>query len=370
MSDQLFYNPTGEAFSGKQPMKTVDKLVFLDSMEDCYRFGGKDAIGPYYPARPLPAMYVDSDSELPIVMPAGSIVSIIPIKDAAAYLAAQAETGIRAGGAIYISMGIDDVALERNINLVYPKETAGLITLCNGGTQTTDSYADTDGENGILTASGAIAASGASYIREANIPMGVVNSRVYGDIRYRYLNYEVGQEPTSIALAGIFTIPFCIVYGGTEGNRATVEAAMRASVKARHQFYWGNVSDLSAAEALLAVDAPSKSDAYGKFTNWASGDQQKFGRVMGLRNRVPYDLDEIIDSYPGSGIKGMDTGGLSRRYYHFAKTILALTAVKGATYAASKSNLKATLYEPVATDTSGVSVLMGMVDMAFGKVHY
>lgn len=373
--DELYYQPNGQAFSGKQPMKSVDKLSYLNSIEDCYRYGGDRAIGPYYPARPLPGFEIDMDAEWPIVMPAGTIVSIIPIKDVNAYVSGDlAETGIDTDGAIYVTMGVDGTALQRSINLVYPKETAGLITVCNGGTATTDSYSDNDGTYGMLSISGEIVDSDDSYTRSANVPIGIVNSRVYADMRWRYLNYDVGQEPTSVALGGVLTIPYVAVYGGSANDRSTVITAIRAAVKAKHQYYWMNVADSDTADTNLAVDTRLKSDTHGKFTVYSSDSHdsnQEFGRVLELRNRVPYDLDELIDSFPGSGMKGMDTGGLSARYYNFAKTILALSAVKGSTYAANKDNIKSTLYEAVATETSAsVYVKMGQVDVAFGKVNY
>lgn len=365
----LYYNPTGEAFSGKQPMKQVEKLSYLNSIEDCYRYSSNQrVIGNYYPVHPLPAMDLDKDAEWPIAMPAGTIVSIIPLKDALAYVGADALTGIRDGGALYVSVGVDSVALEKNINVVYPKETAGFITVCNGGSGTIDSYTTDSGAWGMLTASGTIATDSDTYTRSANIPMGIVNSRVYSDMRMRYLNYEVGQDPQGIALGGVLTVPYVGLYGA--GDLAGVLAAIKVVVDPKHQYFHSNDATKGTVEGYLGVDARLKSDANGKFTNFVSGTSQEFGRVLGLRNRVPYDLDEIIDSFPGSGMQGMDTGGLSARYYDFAKKILALTSVKGTAYAAVKDNIKKTLYEPVVTDTANVSLLMGQVDIAFGKVHY
>jgi len=366
----LHYNPTGEAFSGKQPMKTVEKLSYLNSIEDCYRYSSNQrVIGTYYPVRPLPAMDLDKDAEWPIVMPAGTIVSIIPLKDAQGYTTDDAVTGIRIGGDIFVSMGVDGNALEKNINIVYPKETAGLITVANGsGSGESDPYTDASGEWGLLTASGEIATTGPTYTRAANVPIGIVNSRVYSDLRMRYLNYEVGQDPQGIALGGILTLPYVGIYGS--GVIATVLTAIKGAVDSKHQYVHGEDASDSTVAGYFALDARLKPDANGKFTNHSGDANLEFGRVLGFRNRVPYDLDEVIDSFPGSGMQGMDTGGLSARYYDFAKKILALPAVKGATYAAVKDNIKKTLYEPLLTDTANVSIIMGQVDVAFGKVSY
>ena len=74
------YNPVNGSFSNQLPMKTVDKLSYLFSIEDCYRYHGKGSIGTYYPVRIAPSMSIDMDAEWPIIMPAGTIVSILSLK--------------------------------------------------------------------------------------------------------------------------------------------------------------------------------------------------------------------------------------------------------------------------------------------------
>jgi len=86
-----------------------------------------------------------------------------------------------------------------------------------------------------------------------------------------------------------------------------------------------------------------------------------------LRNRIPYNLDEIIDSFPGSGMKGMDTGGMEARFYNFVKFILSTTGIKTAAYAAVKDNLKTAMITPVVTSgNAAISVLFGQIDVQFG----
>lgn len=368
MSTDLFYNPTGGNFSNKLPMKTVEKLSYLNSIEDLYRYNGKESIGVYYPVRILPSVAIDMDAEWPIVMPAGSIVSVVPLKDARAYTADDDSAGIRVDGDQYVSIGVDGVALEKNINYMYPKDIAGLIVPSNGGNDKDDSYKDEGGTYGILTMSGEVAAATSDvYTRVANKPIGIVNSQIFSDMRLRYLNYDArqGSNGNTIALGGVITIPYIGIYGA--GVRATVQTAVRTAVDAKHQYVWFNEANLPAVEAAAASASYLMSDLVGKFTKYDAVDEaQKFGKIIETRNRVPWALDEIIDSIPGSGMKGTDTGGLKARMYNFMTEILKQTAVKGSAYAANKDNVKKVLYEPLLTDTANVSIVIGQFDVAFG----
>ena len=360
-----FYDPQGASFTGKQPMKTVEKLTFLDSLEGFVRYNVEHNIGSYYPVRTLPSTSIDSDSETPVVMPAGTIVSAISIKDARAYSAADIDAGIRASGMQYVSVGVDNSKLEKSIDYMYDKEVSGLITIANGGTETTDAYKDECGEAGILTLSGEVAASGASYVRSANVPTGIVLSKIYGDIRERWLNYEPRQanQGHMVSRAGSLTIPYVGIYG--TGDRSAVLAAIKAKIDPVHIYAWFSAETENALNALLDEGKYLQPDSKGKFTAYAT-EGQRFGKILGFRNRVPQNIDELIDSFPGSGMKGTDTGGLRAREYHFIKNILSLTVVKGTTYAADKNNIRKVFYTPVVTDTSNVTIVLGRIDVAYG----
>ena len=371
MSTDLFYNPTGSNFTGALPMKKVEKLSYLDSIEDLYRYNGDVSVGVYYPVRVLPSVSIDLDAEWPVVMPAGTIVAVLPLKDARAYTADDTTTGILQSGQVYVSLSeITGSGLEKDINFLYPKEVAGLIVPANGGSAVNDAYTDDCGTYGILTMSGAAAASGVYFTRAANSPIGLVNHSVYADMRYRYLNYDArqGSSGKAISLDGVITIPYILIYGG--GALNTVQAAVRAAVDAKHQYAWFTGTSSTLALAKVKSGAFLMPDGYGKFTDFSGSDEtQRFAKILETRSRVPWNLDELIDSIPGSGMKGTDTGGLTARLYHFIQSILKKTAVKGTTYAASKSNVKKVMYEALTTDTASVTIVIGMMDVAFGSLR-
>jgi hypothetical protein len=363
-----FINPVGAGFTGKQPMKTVDKLSYLNSLEGFVRYSADHTIGTYYPVRTLPSLSIDDDSETPIVMCPGTIVSVIPIRDARAYTEADTNAGIRATGLQYVSMGVDGVALSKSIDYMYDKEVSGLIVPANGGSETNDSYTNDCGTYGILTLSGEVAAStSTAYVRAANTPMGIVLSNVYADIRERWLNYEPRQanQGHAVSRAGTLTIPYVGIYGS--GDRAAVLAQIRTALNDKHIYAWFSETSLANVNARIATNAYLQPDAYGKFTYSASADAQRFAKVLETRNRVPQNIDEIIDSFPGSGMKGTDTAGLRAREYDFVKKILSCSTVApSAGYANTKSNITQMFYTPLVTATSNVSIVIGRFDIAYG----
>lgn len=371
MINDHFYQPVNGDFSGKLPMKSIEKLTYLRSIEDLYRYKGDKALGTYYPVRTLPSMYIDDDAEWPMVMPAGSIVSIISLKDAAAYTVDDAIAGIKQTGLQYVSIGVDGVALQKSINHMYDKEVSGLFELCNGGVTTNRPYSNDDGKYGIIGFDG-VAASAATtaYSSVANRPAGIVNNQVAADMRYRYLNYDARQGSAGMAIQkdGVLTIPYVDIIGGTGPEQAAIQTAIRGAVNAKHQYALFTGATRAAVDAItFSYGTVLQSDEYGKFKIWGGSDvTQKFGRILEARNRIPYNIDEIIDSFPGSGMKGMDTGGMEARFYNFVKSILSLTAIQSPAYAAVKTNLKNAMITPVATQTAGVSVLFGQIDVEFG----
>jgi hypothetical protein len=371
------YDPVGGAFTGVLPMKEVEKLSYLNSIEDCYRYKADEALGTYYPIRIAPSMEIDMDAEWPVIMPAGTIVSTVSLKDAVQYSSDDDVTGILTSGELAVSVSkVDGSALKKSINYMYDHEVAGFLTICNGGTETTDSYSDDDGTYGILDKDGAVVTSSTTaYTRPANRPVGIVNSRIPADLRLRWLNYDALNSVTMgnhIALGGVLTIPYVIVYGS--GVLATVQTAIRGAVDAKHQYAWIQSTETVAAtvDAVLIDGYELKSDIKGKFTTFSRSadndtEHQYFGKVLERRNRVPYNLDEIIDTFPGSGMKGMDTGGLTARLFNFIKSIITASNIVVSGTTGTIAQVKDALYNGYTTDTTDVALLFGQVDVAFGN---
>ena len=379
--EENLLNPVAGSVQNLMPMKETD-LKFLNSYEDQWRYSPTKSIAAYYPVKLLPSVRINMDSKTPIIMSAGTIVSIIPLKDQLAYTANDTSIGVvyeaGVGGKVATSKLVDGTVAYQPLNAFYAKSVSGLFTVANGsGASVNDAYTDMDGVVGLLDTTGGVVSSASSaYARAANIPFGVVGQTVYGDLRGRWLNFDFQSPQYTIFRDGTMTVPYVLMYALTADaakNTAAVAALNKALVP-YHQFFMAADSSSatlatskSAVEALIAPGAYVKPTAYGKMTNWLAADNvnQKVGVVLETRNRVPYGMDEMIDSFPGSGIQGMDTGGLPTRLYHFIQTALGVIAP---TKASNKAAIKDALVNPVAGEGAyaNVNFEFGQIDVELG----
>ena len=150
-------------------------------------------------------------------------------------------------------------------------------------------------------------------------------------------------------------------------------AALKTKLNPYHQFLIAGVASATAAAdvaALLAPGADVKPTEKGKFTNFVVGTDavvQRVGTILERRNRVPYGLDEMIDSFPGSSIQGMDTAGLPTRLYHFLKNVMSVANTANVD---NKAAIKGMLTTDTAADAGGsyanVTFIVGQVDIELG----
>jgi len=361
MSDM--YNPQGANFHNKLPMKEISRLNQLDGIEDIHRYRVEYSLTTYYPVKCTPSISVDYDSEIPVIMTAGDIVSIKSIKSKAAYTSsADAECGIALSGMVPLSLNVETGAvMSKDIDLLYNRDMSGFIVKANGGNAVDDHYSANDATYGILKANGAVPSVDDNYNRAANKPNGIMGSRVMADMRYRYLNYDVKVSGYSIIPAGVLTLPVVIVAGS--GVTSTVVNAVNAALDVRHQYILLSGATEDAAFAKVASGQKLMSSSRGKFVEYDGVDaDQIFGKILEKRIRVPYDMSTYDESFPGSQIKGTDTAGLSKRLYIFIDAALKAAGITSAT----KEEMKTYLYSSVATTTAGVSISFSNVDVAFG----
>jgi hypothetical protein len=363
MSDM--YNPNGAGFHNKLPMKGIDRLNQFDSIEDIHRYRIDLTYGTYYPPKCTPSVSVDTDSEYPVLMPAGTIISLADIKPANAYSTNDTVAGILTSGQVAVSQNVSDGSvMTKSIDFLYGKDVAGFFVKANGGNEATDTYQTADVTCGILTIAGATPTAGATtYVRTANKPFGIVGSRVVGDLRYRYLNYEFEAKGYSIIPAGVITLPVVMVYGS--GNTGTVMTAIQSAVDAKHQYIMLSGTVEATVLAKPASGLKLMPNLQGKFVEYDSVDaDQCFGKVLEKRVRMPFGMSEYEDSFPGSQIRGTDTGGLSKRMYTFISSCLTAASVDSSL--CTKDLMKTYLYSGVATGTSNVKISFSNVDVAFG----
>lgn len=368
--EDLTFNPAGGA-TGKVPMKSVPSLNVGKKIEDITRYSSKRSYSAYYPVKVLPSLSIESDKDVPVVFPAGTIVSVMSIKDAAAYTVDDNVSGIRQNGEIYTTLLADGTKVKRGINSVYNASVSGLMVPANGNATEAYVYSDAMGTAGILDAAGnAVTASTAAYSNVANKPFGYVASQVYGDLRGRWLNYEYGDTAYSIEKDGVITVPYIIVTGSTNdaaGVTARLAAlkAATANSTAQHQFYSGMGYNAAAVAPMTEIGAPIRPWNRGKITYWVSGtdlEAQRCGNVIGTRNRGTTGLDEIIESFPGSSVAGTDTAGLSARMFDFLLNAYKVLYPTGNTM--DKAAIKE-LLAPAGVTVGGVTYQFGQVDIEF-----
>jgi len=364
----LTFNPTGGAYNGVKPLKEDSTIVKLGTMEDVARYDQKDVIGKFYPVKYLPALYVDQQSQAPVVMSAGDVVAAVPI-GSSALLAdiTLAPTGIDANGNMYVTIGVNGNKYQKPYTYLYDTDTVGLLVPCNGTTGASDlSYGSIDGDAGVLTTSGTVPTSNDKYrIVAGTKPLGVLLHRAFGDIRERFHMYNPVNPAISVCTKGYFTLPFIsIAYNSNDQATANAVAAFLADVSRYHQFvYAPQAHDLTSGDDLnvLAPGASLQVDGRGKFV--IKSGNVNFGKIIALRSQAVKDLDEITDTFPGSKIQGTATAGLSTRLFDFGYRALAdLTSV-----APTPANVKSSFFS-VVNLASGLTgrIVYGLVDVAFG----
>jgi hypothetical protein len=333
----------------------------------------------FYPYRYLPIWMLDTTLDDGVVIPKGSIVSVLSTKTT------QAAAGfdeISDATGIFIGVDYTGGPVQANIDtnyFGYTDAVAGLLIPANGGVDASggctalDQYTTLDNDKTINPVSQAyvsIAAGGSnvsvSYTRSANLPVGVVTGDVYQDIRGAHLNYQVWNI-WGIKMRGYVEIPFVDLWSAdTNGdakddtlsgyldsagvaNTILPDAPWYAAVARKHAYLYNPVDSAN----LLVPGCLLKSDLYGKFVpeyvvpaNMVTGGYQygregwnfakalgtvtydapvtaqTVGRLVVTDSRFPKDMLETVSTYPGSLMPGTDTAGLPAPLYTFTYDVM------------------------------------------------
>lgn len=281
----------------------------------------------FYPYKHLPVKMIDTELEDGIVILKGTIVSALSQMQVD-----DGETALmpRASGTIYSGISqTTSSAISENIDdsfYGYDESVVGLLTIANGGVQvqgtsTNEQYTANDVTVGTIDVSGSLTVAGyASPGRQKNLPIGVVTTDVYQDIRGKYLNYDqLGSDKVGILSDWYIEIPFVVDADMSDDDTHTAYNALQS----RHAFLWVT------AKNLLIPGALFKSDRYGKFKpqfttvstathpTTAYKTAQTVARLIAIDCRWPKDQMHLVDTYPGSLMPGTETGGLPSHLFNF-----------------------------------------------------
>ena len=285
---------------------------------------------PLYPYKYLPVNLIDTVSQEGIVLIKGTIVSLLT-NQTSIYPGVPA-SGIpvpTSSGSIPVTDDASTVAFDwivANIDddyFGYEQSILGLLVNANGGAASEVPFSSLDDTANTFTMSGL-----APLQLGANMPAGIVYQDIYQDIRGFTLNYSM-HDNYGIACRGFITVPFVdtnkATTFGSDADTQTVTlntASPYTKLHKKYPFFY-----FSSAAGGGSSGQAVTSDKLGKFIPQGTGATtaltvQTVGLLKACDSRFPKDLVSTVQTYPGSGVQGTDTGGLPALLYHFAKDAL------------------------------------------------
>jgi hypothetical protein len=282
-------------------------------------------------------------------------------------------SGCQDEGHIYIGLGQDGAMRLAGVDSSYwgyEDTMAGLLIPCNGGNDSQIPYT-TDDISQVVTVSGAYVTqanvtAGYTLPLEDNFPVGVLYQDVYQDIQGTYLNYDLNNIGMwGMVFDHVIAIPYVDnfqLYFGEVGvtaawtrgcwvddeNIATTgniyNSLRRLFAFLYSPFATARGDTVTGFWKMLRPGVSLKSDRFGKFElldceehdDIAAGTRttatrdkitycapyQTVAKLITTDCRFPKQRLDTVDTFPGSGMPGTETGGLPLQLYSFARAIL------------------------------------------------
>lgn len=344
----------------RQPMRDAPTKFLSSKLRGhVERSEGERLSEAFYPYKCLPVMFIDTETQDGVVIPKGTIVSLLTNQTYSTTTPSGippiAESGIipvfddaTTTSSTLITANIDDDYFG------YEDSIAGLMVPANGGYTSRIPYSSDDATLGTFTCSGlaVTAAMGADPYHnyctlDANMPVGITMMDVYQDIRGKYLNYQL-WDVWGVLCDYYIEVPYVdkgefsnfasgYIAGDVENyvNRLGTNCAGYVATWKKHAFFYFDGGDVEAAQAGQLV----MSDYYGKFipqnanpgnapagggitdtrTEHTVSTAQTVGKLILTDSRFPKDMLEVVDTYPGSRMPGTETGGLPSALFEFIR---------------------------------------------------
>lgn len=299
-------------------------------------------IGAFLPSRFLPVRFIQkvqpvsggTPFEYGVVMPAGTIVTTVPITPNNSIL------GTDGSGDIAVGFDVAGNLIKYNIDSLYgyDKSLLGAIVPANGSdSDAVYHFTAFDALDSIKTlkADGTYAAAGDESITVPahSRPLGVVIRDVY---QFNWGKYAHNDQPSmrneAIATTGVIEYLYVrdasdfSTYQMAAGDTASVSnSAGYRAVLGRYAFLVLDSSITNAAGLPLTVDAfgnPAVFDTNISATPANTYLEFKVGKIVNLDYRWPRGLVDLVDTWPGAISGGTNTGGLPPHLFDFAKRIL------------------------------------------------
>jgi hypothetical protein len=309
----------------------------------------------------MPVQLQDVNTEDYIVIPKGRIVSALSTED-------STTSGIvypNSSGYVPIGYAAAEAGaalIQENIDtgyFGYSEYIAGLLTLCNGGTQCASYYTSYDVTAQTLIKTGTVATASGAYTIAANAPIGVAFHDWYQDIRGKYLNYEMHPDGGHVLTDWYVEVPYIKVQStgsiasGTPQYQTGDYANLLKWYDINKSFTYLNVGLTDTFRNGLFV----KSDLIGNYkiqteTANASGwtlnssvvdlprTNQTVGKILAIDNRFPKGGLEDVLTYPRSGMPGSQTGGMIKVLFDFVYQVYLLHTASAPTIETIYSDIR------------------------------
>jgi len=319
-----------------------------------------DGIRPaeaFLPYKYLPVEFQDTETGDWVVIPKGRIVSALTNQNTAGAASSGSMPAASGGGwfnpdssgTMYVfddattsTSGFVTVNVDDEYWGIVPG-VVGMLVPANGGVDAAYVYSANDVTAGTINpADGYVADEGDTITIPANFPIGVVVGDVYQDIRGYNLNYNL-WDLWGILCDWYIEVPFTDASFGASGfatgyaNSSLPTAADKGywPCKKKYAFFYFD-SSLDEDAPIALAGSLIGPDIYGNYIplrhvhaqDTSAFDyeepytNQTVGRLIVTDSRFPRDMLEMVDTYPGSGVDGTETGGIPEILYDFVHTAL------------------------------------------------
>jgi hypothetical protein len=326
----------------KQPMRTAPSKYLTSRLRpNVERSDGIALSEAFYPARCLPVMWQDVETEEWVVLTKGTIVSLLTKE-----IGASGMVNVSSSGSIPVFDDATTAAADvvtANIDSSYwgyPEAIAGLLTPANGGAISEIPYSTNDVTAGTFCPGAHVMTTARLndpiqnfYSVAANMPIGIVYQDVYQDIRGKSLNYEtfsiwgvlcdkyIEVPFVDYYKASNFVSGFVDSYEDKINNMSTTTCAGYINVWKKYPFFYfsSNAGPIGAYPGQLI-----KSDLYGKFMPQGTAvttaaTAQTIGKLVLTDSRFPKDMLEAVDTYYDSRMPGTQTAGAPGFLFEFIR---------------------------------------------------
>lgn len=333
-----------------------------------WRFEQSEGIRPaeyYAPYRFMPVGFKDVNTEDYVVIPKGRIVAAISTEDGSSYSGIMYPSGVLTNQSIGFAateMGGAVIRVSQDQFFGYSDFTSNLLVLANGGETLSGFYTADDVTAGTIGANGSLVSASGAYSTVANAPIGVAFHDWYQDIRGRNLNYQMHPEGGHVLTDWYVEVPYIKATnaGTASGCSPRYTNATYSSLTTywtiNKQFTYLSIANSEAASFrdgfyvqsdLLGNYKPQAAPIVSNAVTTASGGAtsvvstidtavtriktvQTVGKILSIDNRFPKGSLEDVLTYPGSGMPGSQTAGMSKVLFDFAYYCLQLGPRGGA----------------------------------------